>query len=154
MLPSFGSNKFFQIFFKIWEIVLSYRSPVAISFLLVITGDVAWMGGEPNLHQCKEKWANPHPRCGPLEPPSSSDSLEAVHSSLLTHLPLCPSSVSPSSKVYNRPFSSVLSSFKCKACRREQHPSFLPFRWNLPWVSPCCLSPCPTFSSSPHQQSP
>lgn len=51
-----------------------------------------------------KKTEQPHPtpatatRRGPLGPQLPSDSLEAAHCSLLAHSPLCPSSVSPSSK--------------------------------------------------------
>ena len=57
--PHLAQIKFSKSFLK-YEKQLSYCSPVAISFLLVITGDVAWMGGEPNMPEQTPAPPPPH----------------------------------------------------------------------------------------------
>ena len=155
MLPSFGSNKIFQVFFKIWEIAFLLFS---CGYLLSVS-DHWWcsLDGWRTKHApMQRKLSNPAPPTKTWSPRTSvtfrlpgSSALQS--SGTFTTFPKQRQSLL---KALDHSFPSVLSSCKCEACRHEQHPSFLPFRWNLPWVSPCRLSPYPTFSSSPRQQSP
>ena len=100
MLPSFGSNKMFQVFFKIWEIAFllfscGYLLSVSDHWWFSLDG---WRTKHAPMQSKLSNPASPPPRHAPLGPQLPSDSLEAAHCSLLAHSPLSPSSISPSSK--------------------------------------------------------